>query len=167
MNMDSRAHEVLDKIDVDELVKLALDLGNIDSPTGSEGPVGEYVYDWLNRQGFAAKKVALFPDRPNVIATLPGRGNGRSLVFNSHMDTTIHKDEIWTTRHAADPVFHSAWREGDMLVGNGICNDKGPMATWLLAAKAIKDAGVTVKGDLVLMAVVGEIGLEPVDEFQP
>lgn len=167
MNMDSRAHEVLDKIDVDELVKVALDLGNIDSPTGSEGSVGEYLYDWLNRQGFAAKKVALFPDRPNVIATLPGSSNGRSLVFNSHMDTTIHKDEIWTTRHAADPVFHSAWREGDMLVGNGICNDKGPMATWLLAAKAIKDAGVTVKGDLVLMAVVGEIGLEPVDEFQP
>ncbi len=167
MEMDSRASAVLDSIDVDELVKVALDLGNIDSPTGSEGPVSDYLYDWLNRQGFAAKKVALFPDRPNVIATLPGSGNGRSLVFNSHMDTTIHKDEIWTTRHAADPVFHSAWREGDMLVGNGICNDKGPMATWLLAAKAIKDAGVTVKGDLVLMAVVGEIGLEPVDEFQP
>ncbi len=166
MEMDSRAGAVLDRIDVDELVKVALDLGNIDSPTGSEGPVGEYVYDWLNRQGFAAKKVALFPDRPNVIATLPGSGHGRSLVFNSHMDTTIHKDEIWTTRHAADPVFHSAWREGDMLVGNGICNDKGPMATWLMAAKAIKDAGVTVKGDRVLMAVVGEIGLEPVDEFQ-
>jgi acetylornithine deacetylase/succinyl-diaminopimelate desuccinylase-like protein len=83
------------------------------------------------------------------------------------MDTTIHKDEIWTTRRAADPVFHSAWREGDVLVGNGVCNDKGPMATWLLAAKAIKDSGVTLKGDLLLMAVVGEIGLEPVDEFQP
>jgi acetylornithine deacetylase/succinyl-diaminopimelate desuccinylase-like protein len=41
------------------------------------------------------------------------------------------------------------------------------MATWLLAAKAIKDSGVRLKGDLVLMAVVGEIGLEPVDEFQP
>ena len=41
------------------------------------------------------------------------------------------------------------------------------MATWLLAAKAIKDSGVKLKGDLVLMAVVGEIGLEPVDEFQP
>src|SRR5215208_7890777 len=41
------------------------------------------------------------------------------------------------------------------------------MATWLLAAKAIKDSGVKLKGDLVLMSVVGEIGLEPVDEFQP
>ncbi len=166
MNMDPRAQSVLDRIDVDELVKVALDLGNIDSPTGSEGPVGDYVYEWLTRQGFAARKVALLPDRPNVIGTLPGAGGGKSLVFNSHMDTTIHKEEWWTTRRAADPVFHSAWREGDVLVGNGICNDKGPMATWLLAAKAIKDSGVRLRGDLVLMAVVGEIGLEPVDEFQ-
>jgi acetylornithine deacetylase/succinyl-diaminopimelate desuccinylase-like protein len=63
-------------------------------------------------------------------------------------------------------VFHTAWREGDTLIGNGVCNDKGPMATFLLAAKAIKDAGVKLKGDLLLMAVVGEIGVEPVDEFQ-
>jgi acetylornithine deacetylase/succinyl-diaminopimelate desuccinylase-like protein len=167
MKLDARAQSVLDRIDVDELVKVALDLGNIDSPTGSEGQVAEYVYEWLTRQGFTARKVALVPDRPNVIGTLPGTSHGKSLVFNSHMDTTIHKDEWWTTRRAADPVFHSAWRDGDVLVGNGICNDKGPMATWLLAAKAIKDSGVRLAGDLVLMAVVGEIGVEPVDEFQP
>lgn len=166
MKLDDRAEKVLDHIDVDELVKVALDLGNIDSPTGSEGPVAAYVYDWLGRQGIAARKVALMPDRPNVIGTMPGASYGRSLVFNSHMDTTIHKDEWWTTRRAADPILHSAWREGDTLYGNGVCNDKGPMATWLLAAKAIKDSGVKLKGDLVLMAVVGEIGVEPVDEFQ-
>src|SRR5687767_16041687 len=84
MKVDARAQKVFDKIDVDELVKVALDLGNIDSPTGSEGPVGEYVYDWMTRQGFPAKKVALMPDRPNVVGTLAGTGNGKSLVFNSH-----------------------------------------------------------------------------------
>jgi acetylornithine deacetylase/succinyl-diaminopimelate desuccinylase-like protein len=167
MKLDSAAQRVFDHIDVDELVKVALDLGNIDSPTGSEGPVADYVYDWLIRQGIAARKVALVPDRPNVVGVVPGTSHGRSLVFNSHMDTTIHKDEWWTTRRAADPIFHSAWRDGDALVGNGVCNDKGPMATWLLAAKAIVDSGIIFKGDLVLMAVVGEIGVEPVDEFQP
>jgi acetylornithine deacetylase/succinyl-diaminopimelate desuccinylase-like protein len=166
MKLDDRAQKLLDHIDVDELVKVALDLGNIDSPTGSEGPVAEYVYDWLRRQGIAARKVALLHDRPNVIGTIPGVSRGKSLVFNSHMDTTIHKDEWWTTRRAADPILHSAWREGDTLYGNGVCNDKGPMATWLLAAKAIKDSGLPLKGDLLLMAVVGEIGVEPVDEFQ-
>ena len=159
--------KVMERINGDDLVKVALDLGNIDSPTGSEGPVADYVHDWLRREGFDARKVGLYPDRPNVVAILPGTSHGRSLCFNSHMDTTVHKDEWWTTRMAADPILHSAWREGDTLVGNGVCNDKGPMATWLFAAKAIKDSGVKLKGDLVLMAVVGEIGVEPVDEFQP
>ena len=165
MTIDAKA--VLDHIDTDELVKVTLDLANLDSPTGCEGPAADYVYDWLVRQGFEARKVGLYPNRPNVLATLPGTGGGRSLCFNSHLDTTIHKDEWWTTRHAADPIFHSGWREGDVLIGNGVCNCKGPMATWLLAVKAIKDSGVKLKGDLLLMSVVGEIGLEPVDEFQP
>lgn len=159
--------EVLDRIHLDELVKLALDLGNIDSPTGSEGEMGEFVFGWLTRHGFAPRKLGLFRNRFNVAATLPGNSRGRSLVFNSHMDTTIAKEEIWTTRGAADPILHSAWREGDLLIGNGICNDKGPMAAWLIAAKAIRESGVSMKGDLILTAVVGEIGLEPVDEFQP
>jgi acetylornithine deacetylase/succinyl-diaminopimelate desuccinylase-like protein len=164
MNLDARAQRVSDQIDVNELVKLALELGNLDSPTGSEGPVADYVYEWLVREGFSARKVAMVADRPNVIGTLPGAGRGKSLVFNSHMDTSIHKDHYWTTRRAAEPIFHAAWR--DVLVGNGVCNDKGPMATWLLAAKAIKNSGVKLKGDLLMMAVVGEIGIEPVDEFQ-
>ena len=45
MTLDRDAQRVLDHIDVDELVKVALDLGNIDSPTGSEGPVGEINQD--------------------------------------------------------------------------------------------------------------------------
>lgn len=165
MTVDAKA--VIDRIDADELIKVTLDLANLDSPTGSEGPVADYVHDWLQKQGIESRKIGLYPDRPNVIGRIPGVGGGKSLCFNSHMDTTIHKDEWWTTRHAADPIFHAGWREDDVLVGNGVCNCKGPMATWLLAAKAIKESGVKLKGDLVLMAVVGEIGLEPVDEFQP
>src|SRR5439155_24931091 len=45
--------------------------------------------------------------------------------------------------------------------------NKGVMACWLTACKALKDSGVRLAGDVVLTSVVGEIGLEPVDEFQP
>ena len=165
MTVDAKA--VIDRIDTEELIKVTLDLANLDSPTGSEGAVADYVHEWLQTQGIESRKVALYPNRPNIVGTIPGTGGGKSLCFNSHMDTTIHKDEWWTTRHAADPIFHTGWREGDVLVGNGVCNCKGPMASWLLAAKALKESGTKLKGDLVLMAVVGEIGLEPVDEFQP
>ncbi len=167
MERDEMADKVLAKIDAEELVALALDLGNIDSPSMAEGEVAQYVYDWLARSGFSPRKVALVPDRPNIVATLPGTGNGVSLLFNGHLDTTIAKEETWVSRRAADPVFHSAWREGDLIYGNGVCNNKGPLASWLVAAKAIRQSGVQLKGDLVLSAVVAEIGLEPVDEFQP
>ena len=64
--------DIFAKIDADELVKVTLDLANIDSPTGNEGPVADYVYEWLTREGFEARKVGLYPERPNIIATIPG-----------------------------------------------------------------------------------------------
>ena len=157
----------LARIDEDELVSLALDLGNIDSPTGEEGAVSDYVFDWLDAAGFQPRRLGLFPDRANVVARLEGRGDGPSLLFNGHLDTTIAKEETLTTPLAAAREYHEAWREGDLLIGNGIVNNKGVMATWLIACKALKDAATPLAGDLVLTSVVGEIGLEPVDEYQP
>jgi acetylornithine deacetylase/succinyl-diaminopimelate desuccinylase-like protein len=40
------------------------------------------------------------------------------------------------------------------------------MAAWMMAAAAIRRAGVRLSGDLVLTMVTGEIGFEPVDEYQ-
>jgi acetylornithine deacetylase/succinyl-diaminopimelate desuccinylase-like protein len=154
------------KIDQDELIELALALGNLDSPTGSEGAASDYVYDWLAAAGFAPRRLALLPDRANVVARVRGAGGGPSLMFNSHLDTTIAKEEILTTPHAAAREYHEAWREGDCLVGNGIVNNKGVMSTWMIACKALREAGIRLAGDLVLTMVVGEIGVEPVEEFQ-
>jgi acetylornithine deacetylase/succinyl-diaminopimelate desuccinylase-like protein len=158
---------VFEQIDEDELVALALALGNLDSPTGEEGAASDHVYEWCEREGFEPRRVALFPDRSNVVARIPGAGGGQSLLFNSHLDTTIGKDEWLTTLRADAPEHHSAWRAGRRLIGNGIVNNKGVMATWLTACRALRRAGVQLRGDLLMTAVVGEIGLEPVDEFQP
>ena len=98
---------------------------------------------------------------------MSGAGGGPSLLFNGHLDTTIAKEETLTTLQAAAPEHHSAWCEGDVLIGNGVCNNKGLMASWMIACKALKQAGVTLGGDLLMTMVVGEIGVEPVDEFQP
>lgn len=158
---------VMEKIREDEVVDLALALSQIDSPTGGEGPVSDYIYNWCAEQGFSPKRLGLFPDRCNILGRLKGVGGGKSLIFNSHMDTTIEASETLTTLKAADPIFHSAWREGKYLYGNGILNNKGPMATWMIACKALKESGVKLMGDVLMTMVVGEIGLEPVDEFQP
>jgi acetylornithine deacetylase/succinyl-diaminopimelate desuccinylase-like protein len=159
--------EVDARIREEEVVELALALGNIDSPTGDEGAASDFVYDWLEAGGFEPRRLALLRGRANVVARLPGRGDGPSLLFNSHLDTTIAKEEFLTTPRAAAPEYHSAWREGRYLIGNGIVNNKGVMATWMVACKALREAGVPLRGDVVMTMVVGEIGVEPVDEFQP
>ncbi len=158
--------EVVARIDRQELVELALALGNIDSPTGSEGPAGQYVYEWLERNRFAPKKYALVEERFNVAAWLDGSGGGYSLIFNSHLDTTLRPDAVWSALDPKDPLYHAAWVEGDAIYGDGVVNDKGPMAAFLIAAKAIRDAGYPLKGDLIVSAVAGEISREPVEEFQ-
>jgi acetylornithine deacetylase/succinyl-diaminopimelate desuccinylase-like protein len=165
--IDRALAEVHRRIDDDEMIELALALGNLDSPTGREGPASDHVFGFLDEAGLAPKRLALYPDRPNVVARLPGSGEGRSLLFNSHLDTTIAAEEILTTPRAAAREYHEAWRDGRYLMGNGIVNNKGVMATWLIACKALKASGVALAGDVVMTSVVGEIGVEPVDEFQP
>ncbi len=163
--MTSDRAAVLAGVTEEAVVELALALGNVDSAAGAEAQAAEYVHEWLTAAGFASRKVGLTEERFNVVGRLPGTGTGCSLAFNSHLDTSVARDEQWSTRFAGDPIYHSAWRDGDVLVGNGVCNDKGQMAAWLIAAKALKEAGVELAGDVVLTAVCGEIELEPIDEF--
>ena len=153
-------------IDRDELVRLTLDLCSIASPAGREAEVGSFVFEWMRREGFEPKKIGMFPDRFNVLGTLPGRGDGYSLIFNSHLDTGRSKSDRWSLRNPGAAIDHRAWLEGETLHGEGVVNDKGPMAAFLIAAKALKQAGRTLRGDLLLSAVPGEIGYEAVDEFE-
>lgn len=154
------------RIDREELAQLTLDLCNIDSPPGRELEAAEFVFDWLKANGLDPRKIGMFPDRYNVLGRLRGRGDGYSLIFNSHLDTGHADTDVWSMRHPDAPIHHGAWREDDTLFGEGVVNDKGPMAAFMIAAKAIKEAGTELEGDLLLSSVVGEIGTEPVDEFE-
>ena len=158
--------DVVARIDPNEVVELALALGNIDSPTGSEGAAGQYVYDWLAANGFEPRRYALTEERFNVAARIDGSGGGYSLIFNAHLDTTLRPDAVWSARDPGDPLYHSAWVADGEIHGDGVVNDKGPMAAFLVAARAIREAGYPLRGDLLVSAVAGEISREPIDEFQ-
>lgn len=161
------AEKVISKVDKDEVVDLALALCNIDSPVGHEGEVLAFIHGWLAEHDFSPKKVGMLEDRYNVVGTLKGTGKGYTLLTNSHTDTTMGKDETWIQANAAEAIWHSAWRDGNLLVGYGIVNDKGPLAATMIAAKALKESGAPIKGDLLVTAVCSEISKDPVDELQP
>jgi acetylornithine deacetylase/succinyl-diaminopimelate desuccinylase-like protein len=159
-------------IDETELVDLALTLGNIPSPAGHEKAAGDFVFDWLKREGFSPRRVGATPTRSNVVGTFGGQGpsGGRNLLFTAHLDTeapTWDPDlDAYKYRPATleNREWQECWLEDGVLRGYPIANDRGPMSCFLMAAKALKTAGFELDGLLYLTACPGEIGPEPIEE---
>jgi acetylornithine deacetylase/succinyl-diaminopimelate desuccinylase-like protein len=157
-------------IDVDELTRTALELGNIDSPSMQEASAADYVYEWLDREGFRPRKVGATPERPNIIATYGGRGDGKSLLYTAHLDTespTWDPDldaQKFRPETLANPEWNRCWLQDGAFHGYPISNDRGPMVCFLMAAKALKSCGIDLSGRLYLTASPGEIGPEPIEE---
>lgn len=169
MRIDSGTIEkVLSHIDREELTRLAMDIVSIPSPTGSEGEVGRFIEDWLKKQGIEAFRQEIEQERYNVVGVIPGKGNGPTLLFNGHMDTALagtQEDLLITGR--SEPEWQAlAIREGDVIRGSGIVNDKGPLACTLIMAKALKESGVQIMGDILVTGVAGEIGRSQVDHYR-
>jgi acetylornithine deacetylase/succinyl-diaminopimelate desuccinylase-like protein len=159
--------DVLARIDGDELADLAVELGNVYSPTGHDEPASAWVYEWLGDHGFGPQKLGVTEERYNVLGKLKGTGGGTSLIFNSHLDNIANREDTWMFRDPNADVLTRAWRDDEGRVwGLPVVNCKGPMACWMIACKALKEAGAELRGDVLLTHVCGEIELEPVDEFQ-
>ena len=76
-------------------------------------------------------------------------------MFNGHMDTSYSGREPWLR---GVPGFQPEPFERDgRLYGLGISNMKGALACYVEAVRALQDAGVRLRGDLLIAAVCGEI----------
>ena len=120
-------------------------LVDIESITGSEGAVGEFLLRELQALGFEAHKMPVpFPpeiephgrERFNVYAC--SAGQQPEIVFSTHMDTV--------------PPFIPSSEDGERIYGRGSCDAKGIMAAQITAALRLRDQGVGVG----LLYVVGE-----------
>lgn len=158
-------------IDTDELVQLALTLGNIPSRSREEAAAAGFVFDWMAREGFSPRKIGATPERPNIIGEYGGAGQGANLLFTAHLDTEspsgiVEQDAFrYRPETLADPEWTKCWLEDGQLRGYPISNDRGPMSCFLIAAKALRKAGIGLSGKVYLTACPGEIGPEPIEEF--
>ena len=141
-------------IDREYLVGTLADLIRINSinPSLVPGAPGEVaiatsVADRLRWLGLDVVTLESHPGRPSVIGTLRGAGGGRSLMLNAHLDT-VGVDGM------PDPLTPIV-RDGKMY-GRGAYDMKGSLAACLAAAKALVDANVALRGNLVLAAVADE-----------
>ncbi|HEY8695410.1 MAG TPA: M20/M25/M40 family metallo-hydrolase [Chloroflexota bacterium] len=162
------AQRVLAGINPDDLAQLGVDLVNCPSPTGQEAPVAEYMLDWFQRYGLKAIRQEVDPGRPNAIGILKGSGGGLSLMFNGHTDTSFTgtaEDLRMIATLEPDELLKGSIKDGKVY-GLGISNMKGGVAAFMVAAKAIKDSGVKLPGDVILAGVVGEISRTPIGPWQ-
>src|SRR6188474_3247071 len=151
----SRASVTELRIDRDRLVEWAgLAIGT-PSFTGDEQAMAELMRETFLDLGLQVQWQQVEDGRANVLGTLPGEGCGPSLMFNGHMDTSYSGREPWL-RHVPGFQPEAFVRDG-RLYGLGISNMKGALACYVEAVRALQDAGVRLRGDVLIAAVCGEI----------
>ncbi len=148
------ANAILDQVREDEIVAMACDVVNIPSPTGEELEMGRYMRSALEETGLAVTWQEVEDGRANVVGHWEGAGNGKSLLFNGHMDTSNSGRETFLTGLGYKPK--AVIRDG-AIYGLGIYNMKGALVCYLQAVKALMRAGVKLDGDVTIAAVAGEI----------
>lgn len=166
--MNDIVEDVLRRIEGDRetIAELALRLGNTFAPVGHERVAAEEVQLWYQEHGIESRLVEITPERANTVARLPGSGGGTGLIFNAHLDTEASGPEYDQLMGVPDPNLVGGWRDGDRIYGHTVLNDRGPMALFMVAAKALREAEVPLLKDVVLTSVAGETGQAPVDEYQ-
>ena len=120
-----------------DFVALTRQLVDIESITGNEGPVGDFLSGQLNRLGYEAKKMRVEGERCNVYATVPQQPQPE-IVFSTHMDTV--------------PPFFRSSEDQHRIYGRGSCDAKGIIAAQVAAAETLRREGIHVG----LLFLVGE-----------
>jgi acetylornithine deacetylase len=167
--MNEIEQRVLNTIDAAGLLALLCDLIAIPSLDGTpeEVQVQEHVADWMRGAGLEVDAWELDFDalrahpafsweieRPRglgVAGVLGADRGGRSLIFNGHTDV-VPAGERSNWRY-------EPWRgtiADGRVYGRGSVDMKGGLCCGLLAAKAIRDAGVRLSGRLAVTSVSGE-----------
>jgi len=123
-----------------------------DEVVGGEGEVSKFVATFYEELGCEIDLFAVEPGRENAVGVWRGSGTGRSLVYNGHVDTVPPGDPAnWKS---GSPF--SGKIDSDRVWGRGSTDMKGGILAQAFAALAIRNAGLRLKGDLILEAEVGE-----------
>src|SRR3989441_8568949 len=109
-----------------DAVTLTRQLVDIESITGNEAAVGNYLYGELCRLGCQTKKMPVEGTRFNVYATSPEQPHP-AVVFSTHMDTV--------------PPFIPSSEDATRLYGRGSCDAKGIIAAQVAAAGRVRQEG--------------------------
>ena len=145
--MDDIEKIVLDKIEEmrEEIIKFHQKIVQVPSenPPSKYKELSKFIEMEMTNIGLRAKS-----KRNNVIGEL-GIDDGLRLIFNAHFDT-VEVFKGWK----GDPF--SGTIDNNRIYGRGSSDDKSCVTAEIFAAKALLDAGIELKGKLIITAVVDE-----------
>ncbi|HXJ90085.1 MAG TPA: M20/M25/M40 family metallo-hydrolase [Candidatus Binatia bacterium] len=135
-----------------DAVTFTRQLIDIESISGNESAVGNYLYGELCRVGYQTRKIPVEGDRFDVFAIHPDHPNP-TVAFSTHMDTV--------------PPFIPSSEDADRIYGRGSCDAKGIIAAQVAAAERLQREGIYVG----LLFVVGEerdsLGAKVANDYAP
>jgi len=122
------------------------------NPPGNERECIAYIDRLLGDAGIETTTRARDPERPSLIARLPGRGGAPPLLLYGHVDVVPAEGQQW--RH---PPFEARLEDG-YVWGRGALDMKSGMAMLISALLRAKAAGLVPRGDIVFCALSDEEG---------
>ncbi len=136
----------------DEATELLRELLRLDTvnPPGNETQAAELLRAYLEDAGVASELYARVPERANLVARIPGRGDGPSLLLLSHTDTVLADPAEWSL----DPW--SGELRDEHVWGRGALDMKGQVAASAVAVATLAREGFRPAGDLVFAACADE-----------
>ena len=169
MSITNTEQRVLDAIDIDGLLGGLDELVSVVSLDGTpeEYAVQQVAASLMARSGLELDTweldMAALRDHPSysaeverqrglgVVGVLGADGGGRSLAFNGHVDVVPAGDLAnWSF-----PPWRATLADGNVY-GRGALDMKGGLCCAIFAARAIRQAGVRLRGRLLVQSVIGE-----------
>lgn len=138
--------------ELEQLLFKLIELESHEETPTLERPLAEWIAAWCQKAGIEASVMEAPAGRFNVIAHLRGDGSGPSLMLNGHLDTVPAYDMADAFRPRAD---------ADRIYGRGSTDMKGALASMLAVLLAVKRSGVSLAGDVYVVATAGEETYSP------
>ncbi len=120
------------------------------NPPGNEAECISFINGLLAEAGIKTTILGKTPERPNLIARLPGMGNAPPLLLYGHIDVVTTENQPW--QH---PPFAGEVSDG-FVWGRGALDMKGGVAMMLAAFLRAKGDALKLPGDVVLAIVSDE-----------
>jgi acetylornithine deacetylase/succinyl-diaminopimelate desuccinylase-like protein len=120
------------------------------NPPGNEAECISFINGLLAEAGVETTILGQTPERPNLIARLPGRGSASPLLLYGHVDVVTTETQQWQhPPFAGDVIDGFVW-------GRGALDMKGGVAMMLAAFLRAKGEDLKLPGDVILAIVSDE-----------